>query len=200
MNVGVLGGTFDPVHNGHLEVAEEARKKLNLETVIFMPAGQPWMKSDREITPARHRLRMLELALAEKPYFKISVMEIEREGPTFTIDTINELKGQLRPEDEVFFIMGQESLVQLPRWHDASRLIHLCYFVVAPRPGSPKPDLKALEKTLPGISQRVMLLDRPYVDVSGTDIRDRVERGLSIRHLVPELVNRYIKEQGLYSA
>ncbi len=199
MNTGVMGGTFDPVHNGHLEVAEEARNKLGLAGVIFMPAGQPWMKADREIAPARHRLRMLELALAGKPYFSISTMEIERRGPTFTVDTITELKG-LRPGDALFFIMGQESLNQLPRWHQAPRLIGLCRFVVAPRPGASRPDLEALEKELPGISGQVVLLDRPYVDISGTDIRERVARGLSIRHLVPAPVERYIKAQGLYTA
>jgi nicotinate-nucleotide adenylyltransferase len=199
MNIGVLGGTFDPVHNGHLEVADEAHKKLNLAEVIFMPAGQPWMKSDRVIAPARHRLQMLRLALVDKPYCKISTMEIEREGPTYTIDTVHELKKQLRPGDELFFIMGQESLVQLPQWHEASRLISLCRFVVAPRPGCPRPDFKAMEKVLPGIRRQVMLLDRPYADISGTDIRERAARGLSIHHLVPEPVNRYIKEQGLYS-
>jgi len=198
MNIGVLGGTFDPVHNGHLIVAEEAKNRLNLAEVLFVPAGQPWLKVDWPITPAEHRLHMLRLALAEKPYFKLSTMEIERAGPSYTIDTIIELRSQLDAEDELFFILGQDNLAQLPQWRDAPRLITMCYLVAVPRPGSPRPDLKALETSLPGISQRVMLLDKPYIDISASGIRDRRTQGLSVRHLVPEPVNRYIKEHGLY--
>ena len=198
MNIGVLGGTFDPVHNGHLIVAEEVKTRFNLTEVIFVPAGQPWLKVDRPITPAKHRLRMLRLALADKSYFKLSTMEIERAGPSYTIDTISELQGQLDAEDELFFILGQDNLAQLPQWRDAPRLIQMCYLVAVPRPGSPCPDLKTLEASLPGISQRVMLLDKPYIDISASGIRDRRAQGLSVRHLVPEPVNRYIKEHGLY--
>ena len=198
MNIGVLGGTFDPVHNGHLIVAEEAKTRLNLIEVIFVPAGQPWLKTDRPITPAEHRLQMLRLALADKPYFKLSAMEIERAGPSYTVDTITELQGQLDAEDELFFILGQDNLVQLPQWREPSQLIQLCYLVAVPRPGSPRPKLKELEASIPGISQRVMLMDKPHVDISAEAIRDRVVRGLSVRHLVPEPVNRYLKEHKLY--
>ena len=200
MNIGVLGGTFDPVHNGHLLVAEEAKTRLNLAVVIFMPTGQPWLKVDRPITPAEHRLQMLRLALADRPDFKLSTMEIERAGPSYTVDTITELQGQLDTEDELFFILGWGNLVELPQWRDVPRLIQMCYFVAAPRPGAPRPDLKVLEASIPGISQRVMLLDKPYVDISASVIRDRVARGLSVRHLVPEPVNRYLKEHKLYVA
>ena len=198
MNIGVLGGTFDPVHNAHLIVAEEAKNRLNLVEVIFVPAGQPWLKVNRPITPAEHRLQMLRLALADKPYFKLSTMEIERTGPSYTVDTITELRGQLDAGDEIFFILGQDNLVQLPQWWEPSRLIQLCYLVAVPRPGSASPNLKVLEAGLPGISQRVMLMDKPHIDISASVIRDRVARGLSIRHLVPEPVNRYIKENRLY--
>jgi len=200
MKIGVLGGTFDPVHNGHLVVAEVVKTKLNLAEVIFVPAGQPWLKADRPITPAEHRLQMLRLALADKPDFKLSTMEIERPGPSYTVDTLTELRSQLGDEDELFFILGRDNLAQLPQWHDAPRLIQLCYLVAVPRPGSKRPDLKALEAAIPGVSQRVMLLDEPYIDVSASDIRERMARGLSVRHLVPEPVNRYIKEHRLYSA
>lgn len=198
MNIGVLGGTFDPVHNGHLMVAEEAKTRLNLAEVIFVPAGQPWLKVDRVITPAEHRLQMLQLALADKPGFKLSTIELERAGPSYTIDTISELQGQLNADDELFFILGWSSLAELPQWWDAPRLIQKCYLVAAPRPGAPRPNLKALEASIPGISQRVMLLDKPHVDISASVIRDRVARGLSVRHLVPEPVNRYLKEHRLY--
>jgi len=200
MNVGILGGTFDPVHNGHLLVAEVAREQFNLKEVLFIPAGQPWLKVEHAITLAEHRLQMLRLALSDTPYFRISEMEIERPGPTYTIDTINALKKSSNANDELFFILGQDSLMQLPQWHEASELIQLCYLVAAPRPGVKKPDLKALEARLPGIKQRVMLMKQPLVDISATEIRERVARGLSVRHLVPEPVNRYIKEHRLYVA
>jgi len=200
MNIGVLGGTFDPVHNGHLIVAEVVRARLNLAEVIFVPAGQPWLKTDRLITPAKHRLEMLRLSLADKPYFKLSTMEIERAGSSYTIDTIVELRAKLTPDDELFFILGQDNLAQLPQWREPSRLIQLCYLVAVPRPGSPRPNLKTLETSLPGISQRVMLMDEPHVDISASAVRERVVRGLSIRRLVPEAVNKYIKENRLYVA
>ena len=198
MNIGVLGGTFDPVHNGHLIVAEEAKTQLNLAEVIFVPAGQPWLKADRPISPAEHRLQMLRLAIADKPYFKLSTIEIERAGPSYTIDTIAELQGQLGNGDELFFILGWDSLAELPQWREPKRLIKMCYLVAVPRPGYPRPKLKALEASIPGISQRVMLMKEPEIDISASVIRDRGARGLPIRHLVPEAVNRYIKEHGLY--
>jgi len=198
MNLGILGGTFDPVHNGHLIVADVAREQLNLKEILFIPAGQPWLKVERSITSAKHRLEMLRLALDDTPYFRISEMEIKRSGPTYTIDTINELRKRLDAEDELFFILGQDILMQLPQWHDASEMVQLCYLVAAPRPGVKKPDLKALEAQIPGITQRVMLMKQPMVDISASDIRERVARGLSVRHLVPESVNRYIKENRLY--
>jgi len=143
---------------------------------------------------------MLRLALDDTPYFSISEIEIERSGPTYTVDTITALKEQLNAEEELFFILGQDNLMQLPQWHEASNLIELCYLVAAPRPGVKKPDLKALEAEIPGITQRVMLMKQPQVDINATDIRERVVRGLSVRHLVPEPVNRYIKENRLYVA
>ena len=198
MNIGILGGTFDPVHNGHLILADVAQKQLNLGVVLFIPAGQPWLKTERIITPAEHRLQMLRLALEDRPDFRISEIEIQRSGPTYSIDTINELKKSPYAEDELFFILGQDILMQLPQWHEATDLVQLCYLLAAPRPGVKKPDLKALEAEIPGITQRVMLMKEPQVDISASDIRERVARGLSVRHLVPGPVNQYIKEHGLY--
>ncbi|MBA7611247.1 putative nicotinate-nucleotide adenylyltransferase [subsurface metagenome] len=198
MNIGVLGGTFDPVHNGHLVVAEEVKTRLNLAEIIFVPAGQPWLKADRPISPAEHRLQMLRLAIADKPYFKLSTIEIERTGPSYTVDTIAELRDKLGSDDELFFILGWDSLVELPQWREPSRLIKMCYLVAVPRPGYPRPKLKALEVIIRGLSQRVMLMKKPEIDISASAIRERVARGLSIRHLVPEPVNRYIKEHRLY--
>ena len=198
MNIGVLGGTFDPIHIGHLILAEEARARLNLAEVLFVPAGQPWLRVDSPISPAEHRVEMVRLAIADKPYFKLSTMEIERVGPSYTVDTIAELKAQLGAEDELFFILGWDNLAELPQWNQPSRLIAMCRLVTVPRPGYPPPDLKALEVLIPGLSQRVMLMDKPERDISASVIRSRVAQGLPIHHLVPEPVNRYIKEHELY--
>lgn len=198
MNIGVLGGTFDPIHIGHLILAEEVRARLNLAEILFVPAGQPWLKADSPISPAEHRVEMVRLAIADKPYFKLSTMEIERVGPTYTVDTIAELKAQLGTEDELFFIMGWDNLAELPRWRQPSRLLTMCRLVAVPRPGYPLPDLKALEASIPGLSQRVTLMDKPEVDISASVIRDRVTQGLSIRHLVPESIDAYIRQHKIY--
>jgi nicotinate-nucleotide adenylyltransferase len=198
MNIGVLGGTFDPVHIGHLAVADEAVSRLGLAEVLFVPAGQPWLKADTRILPAEHRLRMVQLAIADKPYFKLSTIEIERAGPTYTVDTIAELGQQFGDKDELFFIVGWDNLDSLPKWRQPSRLISLCRLVAVPRIGCPLPGLNALEAAVPGISQRVIILGKPEIDVSSSMIRGRVRQGLSIKQLVPEAVERYIKEQGLY--
>ena len=198
MNIGVLGGTFDPIHIGHLILAEEVRARLNLAEILFVPAGQPWLKVDSPISPAEHRVEMVRLAIADKPYFKLSTMEIERAGPTYTVDTIAELKAPLGTEDELFFILGWDNLAELPRWRQPSRLIAMCRLVAVPRPGYPLPDLKALEASIPGLSQRVTLMEKPEIDISASAISGRVVQGLSIHHLVPGPVERYIKEHKLY--
>ena len=198
MNIGVLGGTFDPIHIGHLILAEEVRARLNLAEILFVPTGQPCLKVDSPISPAEHRVEMVRLAIAGKPYFKLSTMEIERSGPTYTVDTIAELKAQLGTEDELFFILGWDNLAELPRWRQPSRLITMCRLVAVPRPGYPLPNLKALEASIPGLSQRVTLMAKPEIDISASVIRNRGAQGLSIHHLVPGPVERYIKEHKLY--
>jgi len=200
MDIGVLGGTFDPIHNGHLVVAEEVRDQLKLSEVLFVPAGQPWLKPDSPIAVAEYRVQMVRLALAGKPYFKLSTLEIERGGPSYTVDTIAELQAQLGIGDELFFILGWENLVELPQWKEPARLVKMCRLVAVPRPGYPHPDLKALEAAIPGLSQRVIFLDRPQIDINASAIRSRVARGLSIEHFVPEAVDRYIHQHGLYAA
>ena len=198
MEIGVLGGTFDPIHMGHLRVAEEVTARLNLNETIFMPAGQPWLKADSHISSAEHRVEMLRLALAGKPHFKLSTMEIDRPGPTYTVDTMAELKRRLGPAVELFFILGWDNLSQLPQWREPSRLIELCRVVAVPRVDFPAPDLDALDAAIPGLSKRVILLQEPRIDINASIIRQRVARGLSIHHLVPEPVERYIKEHRLY--
>ena len=198
MRVGILGGTFDPIHSGHIVIAEAVKNHLNLSEIVFVPAGQPWLKADRPISPAHHRLAMLGLALKGKPYFKISAAEIERAGPSYTVDTVDELGQKIGKEAELFFILGWDSLTTLPRWRDASRLIRLCTLVAVHRPGYPRPDLKLMEKSVPGVSQRVVFMTEPCIDISATDIRSRVSQDQPLEDLVPASVAMYIKEHGLY--
>ena len=198
MKIGLMGGTFDPIHNGHLAMAEEARARLNLAKVLFVPAGQPWLKMASPVSAAEHRWEMVRLATAGKLYFEISTGEVERAGPSYTVDTVDELEAQLDSGDELFLILGWDSLKELPQWHEPSRLIKLCYLVAIPRLGYLPPNLKALEVSIPGISQRVIFLDGPQIDISATEIRNRVAQGLSIRHHVPKPVNSYIKQRRLY--
>ncbi len=198
MNIGVLGGTFDPIHNGHIMVAEETRARLNLAEVLFVPAGQPWLKEGSPILAAEHRVQMVRLAIAAYPYFKLSTMEVDRTGPSYTVDTVTELHAQLGARDELFFIFGCDSLAELPQWREPSRLIEMCRLVAVPRPGYLVPDLNALGTMIPGLSRRLVILDKPEVDISATEIRERVAQGLSIRQLVPESVNEYIRQHRLY--
>jgi nicotinate-nucleotide adenylyltransferase len=198
VNIGIMGGTFDPVHNGHLAVAREAQAGLDLSCVIFIPAGRPWLKSDRPVTAAEDRFEMVRLAIAPYPGFRISSIEIDRAGPSYTIDTIAEVRAEHETGDEFYFILGWDSLVQLPKWREAARLVGLCRLVAVPRPGYSLPEMSDLEAKIPGISERVILLDKPCIEISATEIRERVARGLSISHLVPGDVERYIKERGLY--
>jgi len=200
MNIGVLGGTFDPIHIGHLKVAEEAVTRLDLPRILFMPAGQPWLKLNNAnvISPLPHRLEMVRLGIAGNPRFKLSTLEIERSGPTYTVDTIAQLQSQLSAGDEIFFILGWDNLNQLPQWHKPERLIAMCRLVAVPRVDFPLPDLPALEKELPGISARVILFDKPRIDINASEIRQRAAEGLAISEFVPAPVERYIKEHGLY--
>jgi nicotinate-nucleotide adenylyltransferase len=198
VNIGVLGGTFDPIHIGHLVVAEEARLKLGFKEVLFVPAGQPWRKLDRNITPAGHRVEMVRRAIAGNPYFKLCTLEIERPGPSYTVDTLTMLRKQLGSEASLFFIIGRDTLAELPLWKEPKKLVQLCRLVVAPRLGSK--DLKHLETSIPGLLDQVIQLDMPVIGISSSGIRQRIAQGLSIRYLVPAEVEKYITEQKIYSA
>lgn len=197
MKIGVFGGTFDPIHNGHMVIAEEVRTQLALKEVWFIPTGKPWMKAGRAVTPWEQRLQMAELAVTGKPYFKVSNLEASRPGPSYTIDTITELKAQFKGA-ELYFIMGWDSLESLPLWKEAARLITLCRLVAVPRPGVTPPDLNQMEKSLPGIKKNLVVLDKPNLDISATEIRAKVAAGKSITGLVPLKVAEYIKKNKLY--
>jgi len=198
VNIGVLGGTFDPIHIGHLIVAEEARIRLEFNEVLFVPAGQPWLKLDHSITPTVHRVEMVRRAIAANPYFKLSTLEVERPGPSYTVDTMTMLQKQLGSEARLFFILGHDTLAELPLWKEPKKLVQLCRLVVAPRLGSK--DLKHLETSIPGLPDKVIQLDMPVIAISSSEIRQRIAQGLSVRYLVPAEVEKYIAEQKIYLA
>jgi len=199
VNIGVLGGTFDPVHKGHLAIAEGVRDRLSLAEVLFMPAGKPWLRVESPVSAAEHRVQMVRLAITDKPYFKLSAIEIERTGPTYTVDTIAELQAQFGAAAELYFILGWDSFYELPRWREPSRLVKMCHLVAVPRPGYPPPELSSLEAAVPGLKDSAIILNLPEIDISASKIRNRVAQGLPIEHLVPEPVAKYIREHGLYA-
>jgi nicotinate-nucleotide adenylyltransferase len=199
MKIGLLGGTFDPIHMGHLVIAEEVRLKLALDEVLFIPAGRPWLKSERRVAPGEHRLEMLKLAIGPNPHFKVSTIELERPSPSYSVDTVSALRDELGAEVELYFIVGFDALAELPIWKEPSRLLDLCHIVAVRRPGYAELDWRYLEQAIPGISARVVVVDVPQIDISSTLIRERVAGGLSISHLVPEAVEGYILKNRLYT-
>jgi nicotinate-nucleotide adenylyltransferase len=199
LQIGILGGTFDPIHFGHLIVAEEVRIRLELEKIIFIPAGQPWLKAAINISPVKHRVEMVQLAINSNPYFQLSTLEADRPGPSYTIDTLTVLHQEFGEEVKIFFLLGIDILPELLQWKDPQHLIQMCHLVALTRPGCSSPDLSSLERAISGISSRITLLEVPEIGISSTRIRNRVAQGISILYLVPEAVERYILEKGLYS-
>lgn len=196
MRIGVFGGTFDPIHMGHLIVAEDARAALQLDEILFIPAGQPWFKSFKQITDAHHRLAMVRLAVESNPYFAVSAIEVKRSGPSYTVDTLAELRC-MRAAAEFVVILGIDALREIDRWHQPRRLFEFASVIGMARPGTSL-DISVLNAAIPGASSRMQLLDSALVDISGTDIRQRAAAGRSIRYRVPAEVERYIHENGLY--
>jgi nicotinate-nucleotide adenylyltransferase len=176
------------------------REKLGLSEVLFIPAGKPWLKlkEERTITAAEHRLAMVRLAIKVNPYFKVSTIELDCPGPSYSIDTVLELKKKLGRGVELYFIVGPDALAELPQWKEPARLIESCQLVAIGRPGYAKVNLRVLERSVPGAAKRITLLDVPQIDISSTDIRKRVAQGQSIRRLVPEAVEKYIQKHNLY--
>jgi nicotinate-nucleotide adenylyltransferase len=165
--------------------------------VVFLPAGQPWRKADRRITTAEHRLAMLQLALAGGEAFEIGTLELERDGPSYAVDTLEDLRRH-QPSDELFFILGEDALVDLPNWARPRRILELATLVVARRAGVERAAVEEAARRLRGLLDRVVWLKMPVVDVSATEIRERVRRGLPIGDLVPQAQEEYIRNQGLY--
>lgn len=195
--VGLLGGTFDPVHYGHLLLAEEARVAVPLDRVLFVPAGQPPHKLGEPHTAAAHRLRMLELAIEDNPAFGISRVDLDRPGPHYSVDMVRLVQEELGPAVELFFLMGSDSLAHILTWHEPQQLVKQCRLVVAGRPGYAV-DLSQLARELPAVEERLHFISMPLIEISGADLRRRVRAGYSIRYQVPEPVRQYIEAHRLY--
>ena len=199
MRVGVLGGTFDPIHVGHLIVAEEARVEVGLDEVVFVPAGRPWLKHHGPRASAQHRLEMVRLAVKGNRFFRCSDQEVKRPGVSYTVDTLEELHGELPADAELFFILGLDLLLDFPRWRSAQRILELATLVTVVRPGHEGLSSDKLPGLLAGAGDRVRVVEGPLVDISSTEIRRRVAAGVSIRYLVPPEVEDYIITHHLYS-
>ena len=190
--LGVMGGTFDPIHYGHLVTAEEALAQFELEGVLFVPTGLPWMKEHEVVSPAEDRYLMTVIATASNPLFRVSRIEVEREGPTYTVETLRALKAE--EDADLYFITGADAILEIVQWKDRADLFDLARFIAATRPGY---DMAGFE--VPGeLSDAVIVMNIPALAISSTDIRDRVKAGGPIRYLVPEGVKSYIEKAGLY--
>ncbi len=195
---GVMGGTFDPVHIGHTQLAEHAQQQRGLDDVLWITAGDPWRKGDRRITPARHRLAMVQLAIEGHPSWLASTVEIDRSGPTYTVDTLRELQAR-QGGDSFTLIIGQDALEDLPNWHEPARLLELADLGVAAR-GVRTLTPEELDGLVPGLSGRVTWLHMPLMPVSATQVRSLAASGAPLSGFVPECVEAYISEHQLYRA
>lgn len=196
--LGVLGGSFDPVHLAHLLLAETVREALALDLVLFVPTGVQPLKQGRPVTPSEHRVKMLELATHDNPYFDISRVDVDREGPSYTVDTVRHLREAWGGEGlQMWFIIGADSLASFPMWRDPSGILSQTRLAVVGRPGV-SVDSAALEERLPGITASVDQVDAPLLEISATDIRQRVTTGRSLRYRVPDAVREYIEVNALY--
>jgi nicotinate-nucleotide adenylyltransferase len=199
MNLGVLGGTFDPPHVGHLRLADVAIEHLGLDKLLFVPAGDPWRKEGQPLTPGEHRLEMTVLAVDSLPRMDVSTLELDRPGPSYTVDTLAELLARYGQDTELYFVLGQDALFDMPNWKDPHRIIALARLAVALRSPGRDLELTELEKAIPGVSKRIAVLPMSFVDVSATAVREWARQGVSLGGLVPPAVEAYIKERGLYS-
>ena len=198
--IGILGGTFDPPHLGHLLIAETARAALGLESVLFIPAGEPWLKSGQRITPATHRLRMVQLAVADNPDFCVCDCEVRRSGASYTVDTLRELRGAYPDSAEWYFIVGSDVLDQFHLWKEPEGILELCRLAVIERPGGPDDGVAALAERFPDAvaSGAVVTVAGPRVDFSASELRRILAEGQSVRYQVPDAVAEYIKRHDLY--
>lgn len=198
MRLGIFGGTFDPIHIGHLVVAQVALEEAGLDRVLFVPAGVNPLKVGRSITDAHHRLAMVQLALADCPHFEVTSWELDRPGPSYTVDTLEHVRS-LYPEDELYFIIGADNLRLLPKWKSVERILELATILALNRPGE---DLKSSCQMVlalhPNIHENIRIVDMPGLDISSTWLRDRLVKNRSVKHLLPAEVIRYSEENKLY--
>jgi nicotinate-nucleotide adenylyltransferase len=198
-SLAVLGGTFDPIHRGHLAVAEAVLAEFAPQRVLFIPCGQPPHKEGVTVSPAVHRHRMTLLATCEYPSFDVSRMEIDRRGASYTVDTARQLVAACPSNARIYFILGADSLAQMFTWKDAEMLLMLCKFIIVPRPGHSKEQTKEMIQALNArFGERLFLLDMPPMDISSTDIRLRFSEGKSVRDLIPRVVEEYAQAHDLY--
>lgn len=196
--LGIIGGTFDPPHYAHLVLAQNGLVQLNLDRVLFVPAGHPPHKPDRPVTVVRHRVAMVEAAVAGNSAFLLSRVDVERPGPHYTVDMLAILQGE-HPGATWFFLMGGDSLAEFITWRDPLGILRQTQLAVMRRPGW-ETDLASLEDEVPDIAERLTWLDAPHLEISGTDLRRRVAEGLPIRYLVPSSIERYVHEHHLYQS
>ncbi|MGH9252227.1 MAG: nicotinate-nucleotide adenylyltransferase [Acidimicrobiales bacterium] len=190
--LGVMGGTFDPIHHGHLVAASEVQAWFDLDEVVFVPTGQPWQKAEREVSPAEDRYLMTVIATASNPRFSVSRVDLDRSGPTYTVDTLRDVRAERGPELDLYFITGADALEQILSWHELDELFNLAHFVGCTRPGH-----MLSSAGLP--EGKVTLVEVPALAISSTECRVRVGRGEPIWYLVPDGIVQYISKRGLYA-
>ena len=195
--VGIMGGTFDPIHLGHLVAADEARCQFGLDLVLFVPTGRPWQKPVG-VSPAEDRYVMAALATASNPAFEVSRIEVDEPGPTYTVDTLRRLRAELGEATRLFFVTGADAVLQILTWREREQVLALAEFIAASRPGSELDGLDTLLAALPAAAGRVHRMEIPELAISSTEIRARVARGAPFQYLVPDPVARYIEKRRLY--
>lgn len=198
-SIGIMGGTFDPIHYGHLVTAEAARCEFKLDKVVFVPSGQPPHKENQIITEAFHRFRMTEAAIRSNPHFEISREEMDRPGPSYAVDTVKHFQHVYGPEAKIYFITGADAILEILTWKNVEELIESCCFIAATRPGYQLNELREHLRVLqPHHLERILNINVPAMAISSTEIRDRVAESRSIKYLLPEAVEKYIKQNNLY--
>ncbi|MFN3308071.1 MAG: nicotinate-nucleotide adenylyltransferase [Anaerolineales bacterium] len=195
--IGILGGTFDPIHLGHLILAEEALYQLRLDVILFLITPFPPHKTEQEITHLGHRLKMLDLAIESNPYFRVSRVDIDRQPPHYAVDSL-EIIRKLSPQSKIFYLMGGDSLRDLPRWHRAEQFVHVCDGIGVMRRRIEGETFTDLFQPFPELQEKVVFLTAPQFDISSREIRNRVSLGLPFRYFLPPSVYAYILSQGLY--
>ena len=195
--IGIMGGTFDPIHFGHLVLAETVREAMRLDRILFIPSGDPPHKKD--VTSAKQRMEMVEMAIGDNPHFACSDMEVKREGYSYTVDTLERLHEEMGDGYQLFFITGADAIIEILSWRNVERIADLCTFVAAARPGTDRQKLADFLEDLPGyLRGKVHVTQVPALQISSTDIRRKAASGRTIRYLLPANVARYIRENGLY--